>query len=110
MRFAYLMALAACSGEAEDSAQSEPGVQILSPQDGAWADLGTEVLLEAEAWNADGSEAEVSALTWTAGPWTGEGSPLTTTELPAGTVTIVAEVEVEGQVVQDEVEISVWAR
>ena len=63
-----------------------------------------------EAWSADGSDADASAVQWQIGEWTGQGSPLSTTELPAGSWTVEASLELEGQMVTDSVEISVWAR
>ena len=82
---------------------------FISPEDGAWLDLGAEVTLEAEAWTADGSDVDASAVQWQIGEWTGQGSPLSTTELPAGSWTVEASLELEGQAVTDSVEVSVWA-
>jgi hypothetical protein len=110
MRGLWMLGLLACAGEPEDTAQPEPGLRILSPEDGDWYDLGDEVLLEAEAWNGDGSEADLSTMSWTVDTWSGEGNSLATTELPAGTLLIEASAQVDGQAVSDSVEISVWAR
>ena len=109
-RLLALSMVLGCSETPQDSAQPEPGLAITSPDDGAWLDLGTEVTLEAEAWSADGSDADASAVQWQIGEWTGQGSPLSTTDLPAGSWTVEASLELEGQTVTDSVEVSVWAR
>ena len=109
-RLLALSMVLGCSEAPLDSAQPEPGLAITSPEDGAWLDLGAEVTLEVDAWSAEGSDVDASSVQWQVDEWTGQGSPLSTTELPAGSWTLEASLQLEGQTVTDSVEISVWAR
>lgn len=109
--WAGLVALAiGCSGSAATSSTgSHPTVRIISPEDGAWFNVGDPVTFEAAANYEDGTEATIEDATWTAGSWTGKGVTVTTDALPAGVLDVKLEATVDGRTLTDGIQISVFA-
>ena len=102
--------LTACGDKATDSGTTgTPTLTITSPSDGAWLDEGAEVTLSAVGRHGSGVTANMSDLAWSAGDWAMEGNDLVVTDLPAGNLTLDAQVLIDGEVVTDSVEITVFA-
>jgi hypothetical protein len=102
--------LAACGDKAQDSAApGTPTLTITAPIDGAWLDEGAEVTLSAVGRDGSGAEIDLSGLAWSTGGWAVEGNDLVVTDLPAGNHTLEAQILIEGEVVSDSVDISVFA-
>lgn len=102
--------LAGCADKEADSGfVGTPTLSITSPSDGAWLDEGAEVTLSAAGRNGAGAVANLSDLAWSTGDWAVEGNDVVVTDLPAGNHTLEAQVLIEGELVSDSVEITVFA-
>lgn len=102
--------LGGCDPKPEDSAlPGTPSLTIVEPSDGAWLDEGADVVLRAIGRDASGSEIELSDLAWSTGSWAVEGNDLTVSDIPPGNQTLEAQVLIDGAVVSDSVDISVFA-
>ncbi|MEC7949573.1 MAG: hypothetical protein VX265_18545 [Myxococcota bacterium] len=102
--------LSSCDTKPGDSAlPGAPSLTIVEPPDGAWLDEGAEVVLRAVGRDATGAEIELSDLAWSTGSWAVEGNDLTVTDIPPGNQTLEAQVLIDGAVVSDSVDISVFA-
>lgn len=102
--------LAGCGDKTDDSAATgSPTLTITSPTDGAWLDEGAEVTLTAVGRDGTGAVIDLSDLAWSTGGWAVEGNDLVVTDLPAGNHTLEAQVLIDGAVVSDTVEVSVFA-
>lgn len=107
---AVMLLLAGCGDKATDSAAAQPPtLTITAPADGAWLDEGAEVTLSAVGRDGTGASIPLSALAWSTGAWAVEGNDLVVTDLPAGNHTLEAQVLIDGEVVSDSVDITVFA-
>ena len=103
-----LLALGACNGkDGSTEDHGRPTINIVSPEDGATFTQGDEVQLEAEAIYDDGTDAIMTDTTWTAGDWSGQGTSLTTTDLPAGNLTLEVGATVDDKDLSTKIHITV---
>ena len=103
--------LAACSDRTLDSGATprSPTLTIVSPIDGVWLDEGADTVLSAVGRDASGSSVALDELLWSTEGWEITGNDVTVTDLPAGNITLSAEIQIDGQAVADSVELSVFA-
>ncbi|MBN2799786.1 MAG: hypothetical protein JXX28_11620 [Deltaproteobacteria bacterium] len=94
-----LLSLLAC----DEVLLKEPTVEILAPLDGAVLQVDRPALLQAELTGAD----DAVRVHWGAGDWSVFGNGVEVSDLPYGDLTLIAEAQIDGAVVQDQVSVQV---